>query len=32
MFDILIFFVGMIIITLLIGRICKEGDYDDYDD
>ena len=31
MFELLIFFDGMIGCALLIGRICKEGDYDDYD-
>ena len=31
MFELLIFFVGLIGCGFLIGRICKEGDYDDYD-
>lgn len=31
MFEMLLFFGGMILCALCIGRICKEGDYDDYD-
>jgi len=29
MFELLIFFVGMIGCALLVGRICEEGDYYD---
>lgn len=31
MIDFLLFFGGAILIVCFIGRICKEGDYDDYD-
>ena len=31
MIDIILFFAGLAAITALILRICKEGDYDDYD-
>ena len=31
MFEMFLFFGGMISCALCIGRICKEGDYDDYD-
>jgi len=29
MFELFIFFVGMIGCALLVGRICEEGDYND---
>jgi len=31
MVELLFFFCGLIGCALLIGRICEEGDYDDYD-
>jgi len=31
MFDLFIFFIGFALIGALFYRICKEGDYDDYD-
>ena len=31
MIDLILFFVGMTALTALILRVCKEGDYDDYD-
>ena len=31
MIELLIFFVGMAAIAALVLRVCKEGDYDDYD-
>ena len=31
MFELLFFFCGLIGCSLLIGRICEEGDYNDYD-
>ena len=31
MFELLFFFCGLIGCAVLVGRICEEGDYDDYD-
>ena len=29
--DLILFFGGMAVLVALIGRVCREGDYDDYD-
>ncbi len=31
-FELVLFMGGLLICAAFIGRICREGDYDDYDD